>query len=74
MSALQIIVAWGLTAIVVSIIAGLLAGFKNRDYSFWMAWSFILPPMIIVLAFLPRHMGERPKRRSLDDDDRHHPF
>ena len=68
----QTIVIWGLVALVSAILSGLFAGWKNRDYSLWMAWGFIipvLPPLLLLL--LPKREGERPKRPSLDDDDRH---
>ena len=65
------IVAWGAVAIAAAAIAGILAGYKNRDYSFWMAWSFIFPPMVLFLLLLPNYIGERPRRPKLDEDDRH---
>lgn len=68
----QTIVIWGLIALTSSVAAGLLAGWKNRDYSFWMAWGFVvplLPPLILLL--MPRNQGPRPRRPSLDEDDRH---
>lgn len=51
------------------ILGGVLAGFKNRDYSFWIAWTFLLPPSLIVLALLPTVKGHRPRRISLDEED-----
>lgn len=64
------IVIWGLTALVTTALAGLLAGRKNRDYSFWMAWCFLVPPAILLLAFLPKLTGPRPRQPSLDAIDR----
>lgn len=66
----ETVVIWGFVAIVASALAGLLAGIKNRDYSFWMAWCFIVPPLILLLLFMPRYTGPRPRRRPLDEDDR----
>ncbi len=69
---MQTIVIVGLVALVSAIASGILAGWKNRDYSFWMAWGFIvpvIPPLLLLL--LPRLQGERPRRPSLDEDDRH---
>ena len=63
------IVIWGAVAIGAMILAGFLAGMKNRDYSFWMGWSFVLPPMAIVLLFLPKRQGARPRRPTLDEED-----
>ncbi len=65
------IVVWGITAICAAVLAGILAGAKNRDYSFWIAWSFLVPPMAIALLFLPKLQGPRPTRPKLDDEDRH---
>lgn len=67
----ETIVIWGLAALVSAILSGILAGWKNRDYSFWMAWGFIipiLPPLLLLL--MPKRHGPRPRRPSLDDDDR----
>ena len=58
-------------AIGAAVLGGIIAGVKNRDYSFWIAWCLILPPMLIFLAMLPRRSGERPRRPSLDDQERH---
>ncbi len=65
----EFIVAWGAAAIGAALLAGVLAGVKNRDYSWWMAWCFVLPPLVFVLMFMPVHVGERPRPRPDDDDD-----
>jgi hypothetical protein len=64
----QGIVIWGLITLGATVLGGVLAGIKNRDVSFWMGWSFVFPPMAIFLLLLPRR-NERPKRRSLDEED-----
>ena len=64
------IAIWGVTAVSAAALAGLLAGAKNRDYSFWMAWCFLIPPLVLWLAMLPRLSGPRPRRPSLDELDR----
>ena len=51
------------------ILGGVLAGLKNRDYSYWIAWTFLLPPSLIVLALLPTIKGHRPRRITLDEED-----
>lgn len=66
-----IVVFWGLASIGAMLLAGLLATLKNRDYSFWMAWSFLLPPAVLVLALMPKIAGSRPRRPTLDEEDRH---
>jgi hypothetical protein len=64
------IVIWGLTAIAAAIIGGLLAGLKNRDYSYWMAWCFLVPPLLLWMLLMPRLAGPRPRQPTLDDRDR----
>lgn len=51
------------------ILGGILAGLKNRDYSYWIAWCFIIPPAVIVLALLPVRKGARPRRATLAEED-----
>ncbi|HET6389168.1 MULTISPECIES: hypothetical protein [Hyphomicrobiales] len=68
--AMQWIVLWGATAITASVLAGILAGIKNRDLSYWIGWSFILPPLVVWLLFLPKYKGARPRQPSLDEIDR----
>ena len=66
------IVIWGAVAISAMVAAAILSGMKNRDRSFWMAWCFVLPPLAIVLALLPRAetpvKTRRSKREKLEDD------
>lgn len=69
MSAVKIIVVWGIFAIAAAALAGVLAGVKNRDYSFWIAWSFVFPPLVLVLALMPKLKGQRPRRTTLDEED-----
>lgn len=64
------IVIWGLTALGSAAIGGVLAGIKNRDYSFWIAWCFLLPPLVLYLLLLPRYQGQRPRKPTLDEQER----
>jgi hypothetical protein len=66
MDFVQAIVVWGLTALAGFSLASVLAGIKNRDLSFWMSWCFLVPPLVVLLAFLPRLQGLRPRRVFLD--------
>lgn len=61
-------VTWGTIAISAAVLAGIMAGVKNRDYSFWMGWSFVIPPFVFFLFFLPRLTGPRPQRPKTDHD------
>jgi hypothetical protein len=66
---LKWIVIWGAVAIGSAIAAGILAGIKRRDHSFWAAWGFVFPPMLIVLLLLPRNQGPKKRQRTLDEED-----
>ena len=63
----KIIAIWGLVAIVSAVLAGIVAGAKRRDHSFWAAWSFLFPPILLILLLMPSNKGPRPRRPSLDD-------
>ncbi len=63
----EYIVIWAGIAFAIMVMAGILAGVKNRDYSFWMAWGFLFPPSILLLAILPTRKGPRPRRPPADD-------
>jgi hypothetical protein len=65
----KVIVIWGLTALAAAILAGVLAGVKKRDWSFWTATCFLFPPLVLFLALLPAY-PVRPRRRTLDEEDR----
>jgi hypothetical protein len=69
MGAVKWIAIWGLVATGAAVLAGILAGYKRRDVSSWAAWSFIFPPLVIVVALLPANAGPRPRRPSFDEDD-----
>ena len=72
MIAIKWIAIWGLVAIAAAIAGGIMASIKNRDHSSWAAWSFVFPPMLIMLALLSRNKGPRPRQRTLDEDDAEH--
>ena len=63
------IVVWGGVAVASGIVGGLLAGVKNRDYSSWIAWCFVLPPLVFVLLILPKYQGLRPRQPRLDESE-----
>ncbi len=72
MNALNVIVLVTLTMFVCGVIAGYLAYIKNRDVSHWAAWGFIFPPSLLALLFLRKNQGPRPRRPTLDEEDRMH--
>lgn len=74
MQVMEGILLWAAIAVVAGILGGILAGYKNRGYSTWIAWCFLIPPLVIVLLLLPVNKGERPSAPKLDDldgNDRH---
>lgn len=70
MNAVRFIALWGLVAVGAAIAGGIIAAARNRDHSWWAAWCFVFPPMLIVLLLIPRNTGARPKRPTLDEEDR----
>jgi hypothetical protein len=58
---------WGITALAGAAIAGVLASIKNRDYSVWMGWGFLFPPIVIYFALVSRRKGPRPRQPTLDE-------
>jgi len=69
--AMQWIVLWGGIAITGSVLGGVFASIKNRDTSHWIFWGFLVPPIVFWLLLLPRYKGQRPRRPTLDEIDRH---
>ena len=63
----KVIAIWGVVAIGSAIIAGIVAGMKRRDHSFWAAWSFLFPPMLLILLLMPSYKGPRQRRLGLDE-------
>ena len=63
----KIIAIWGIVSIAAAIVAGVVAGLKRRDHSFWAAWSFLVPPMLLILLLMPSNKGPRQRRPGLDE-------
>jgi hypothetical protein len=67
MTMATVIAIWGVVAIASAILAGILAGAKRRDHSFWAAWSFLFPPMLLLLLVMPANKGPRTRRPGIDE-------
>jgi hypothetical protein len=65
----KIIAIWGIVSIASAVLAGIIAGIKRRDHSFWAAWSFLFPPMLLVLLVMPSNKGPRPRRPGVDEQE-----
>jgi hypothetical protein len=63
----KVIAICGVVAIASAIVAGIVASIKRRDHSFWAAWSFLVPPMLLILLLMPSHKGPRPRRPGIDE-------
>ena len=63
----RVIAVWGVVSIVSSILVAIVAGAKRRDHSFWAAWSFLVPPMLLILLVIPSNKGPRLRRPSIDE-------
>jgi hypothetical protein len=63
------IVVWGSIAFTCAILAAFIATGKNRDYSSWAAWCFLLPPLVIALLLTPKNLGPKPRQPTLDQHD-----
>lgn len=69
------IVIWGVASFAAAALAAVFAGQKNLNYSKWIGWCFLFPPLVIWLMLLPKKQGPRPRQPSLDELDRHNgPF
>ena len=63
----KVIAVWGVVAVASAVLAGIVAGIKRRDHSFWAAWSFLFPPMLLVLLLTPGNKGPRQRRPGIDE-------
>lgn len=70
MIAMQWILIWAASALSAAGLASVFAWQKNRGYSYWVAWCFLIPPLVIWLMLMPSNKGTRPRQPSLDEIDR----
>jgi hypothetical protein len=63
----KVIAIWGVVAIASAIVGGIVAGAKRRDHSFWAAWCFLVPPMLLILLLMSSNKGPRPRRPGIDE-------
>lgn len=65
----QFFAIYGMAMLVTSVLAGIIAGWKRRDFSFWMTICFLFPPAIVLLLLMPKNAGPRPRRPGLDEEE-----
>ncbi len=70
MNAISVVVFVTLVMFACGFIAAFVAYYKNRDVSYWAAWGFLFPPSLVVLLMLGTNQGPRPRRPTLDEEDR----
>lgn len=70
MDAISVIVIVASVMFTTGLLAAFVAHNKNRDVSFWAAWGFLFPPSILLLFILGTNKGARPRRPSLDEEDK----
>jgi hypothetical protein len=63
----KFVAIWGVVSIASAIIAGIVASAKGRNHSFWAAWSFLVPPMLLIVLLMPSNKGPRLRRPSIDE-------
>jgi len=66
---MQTVVIWAMIAIFSGVAGGVIAVLKNRDWSAWCAWGFLVPPSILLLLILPKRGGPPPRRPTLEEED-----
>lgn len=49
-----VIAFWGSFALSAATLAGTMAALKRRSSLYWFCWTFLFPPLVLVLALIPR--------------------
>ena len=65
----KFIAIYGSLALICAVIGGITAAVKRRDVSYWMTVCLLLPPLLIVLAMMPRNRAPRARGESWDDQE-----
>jgi hypothetical protein len=63
----KFVAIWGVVSFASAFIAGIVASAKGRNHSFWAAWSFLVPPMLLIALLMPTNKGPRVRRPTLDE-------
>lgn len=65
----QFVAIYGIVMLAAAVCAGIIAGMKRRDWSFWATLSFIVPPALVLLLMMPKNPGPRPRRPGFDEEE-----
>ncbi len=66
----KFVAIYGSFMLIASVLAGFVALAKRRDVSYWMTMSFLFPPVIALLFLMAKNTGPRPRRESLEAQER----
>jgi hypothetical protein len=66
----KFVAIYGSVMLIASVLAGLVALAKRRDVSYWMTLAFLFPPAFALLFFMSKNTGPRPRRESLEAEER----
>ncbi len=66
----KFIAIYGSLMLLTSVVAGIIAYAKRRDVSYWMTLAFLFPPFVIMLILMTKNVGARPRRESLEAQER----
>jgi hypothetical protein len=60
------------SALVAGLLAGIIAPAKRRHGGYWVLFSFLFPPSVLLLLILPRgRFHHNPRRDPFQDSDDH---
>ncbi len=64
-----VIAVWGLAMIICAGVAFFAAPMRGRNGQNWAFWSFVFPPVLAILFWLPRTIAPIKTRARIKDDE-----
>ncbi|MBV1696198.1 MAG: hypothetical protein KGP27_17190 [Hyphomicrobiales bacterium] len=65
----KFIAIFGTLMFVAGLTSYVIARMKRLDASWWATWAFLFPPLVLVIFFVPRNEGPRPRRLTIDEEE-----